>query len=166
MHEFEVSKVIDAPVDRVWDLLDDFANTYVYHPIVERSFSVNGKQKGLGARRQCTMYDGNSVQEEVREHDPVARTSKIVVVDHGPFPMKHMEVTISVQPDEGGTRVTYAGKMLPKFGPMGWMMAKTMMIPQFRKMMGQLIDGVETHLATGRLIGKKGELGPLVEAAA
>lgn len=166
MHSFEVSKVIDAPVDQVWKLVDDFANTYVYHPIVEKSFAVNGKRQGLGARRQCTMYDGNSVQEEVVSHDAANHSYKIEVVDYGPMPLKHMEVTITVEAAEGGTRLTYAGKMLPKFGPMGWLMAKTMMLGQFRKMMGQLIDGVETHLTTGRIVGKGGELGdPLTPQA-
>jgi len=168
MHEFEVQKVIDAPADRVWEVLDDFANTYVYHPIVERSRSVNGKDRGLGARRMCTMYDGNSVQEEITDHDAANRRYRVEVVDHGPFPMKHMAVWFSVEPVEvDRSRVTYAIEMLPKMGPMGWLMAKAMMIPKFKQMMGQLIDGVEQHVQTGRLVEKDGALGaPLATAAA
>jgi uncharacterized protein YndB with AHSA1/START domain len=165
MHQFNVSKIIAAPVDRVWELLDDFANTYVYHPMVEHSFATNGKRTGLGARRECTMYDGSSVQEEVTQYDPKSRRYSIEVVEFGPMPLKHMGATIAVEPARGGARVTCSGDFLPKFGPLGWLMAKTMMTSQFNKMMGQLLDGVADHLETGRIVGKGGELGSPLKAA-
>ncbi|MFT7622186.1 MAG: hypothetical protein ACI9WU_001354 [Myxococcota bacterium] len=165
MHQFNASKDIAVPVDRVWDLLNDFANTYVYHPMVERSSSTNGKRSGLGARRQCTMYDGSTVEEVVTAYDSKARRYSLEVVDFGPMPLKHMSATIAVQPTLGGARVILSGDFQPKFGPLGWVMAKTMMTVQFNKMMGRLLDGVDEHLKTGRIVGKGGKPGPALTPA-
>jgi len=157
MHRVTVSKVIDAPATKVWDLLADFENTYVYHPIVAHSKSLNGKSTGLGAQRQCDMYSGASVQEEITSFDRVNSTYEVTVTDHGPFPLTSMVVDIRVTPAPGNkAKVTYDGAFQPKFGPVGWLMAKLMMKRQFGTMFASLIDGVDTHLRTGRRIGKGG----------
>jgi len=166
MHRFEVQKVIDGSADRVWALLDNFADTYVYHPIVERSTSVNGQTAGRGAERQCEMYGGGAVKERVTEHDASARRYTVEVFDFGPMPLTQMTVEIAVEPAGADrSRVTYAGTFTPRFGPAGWLMAKVMMKRQFERMMGSLIDGVEAHLRTGRLVERGGALGPAVAAA-
>ena len=159
MHSLFVQKEINAPLHRTWPLLDNFADTYVYHPIVEKSEAVNGIKKGLGARRQCTMYDGNAVQEEIVKHSEHHHRYQVRVVDHGPFPMKHMELWVEVEPrGEQRCAVTYRGGFVPKYGVLGWLMAKIMMKPMFSKMLSQLIDGVETHLRTGKVVGKGGKV--------
>lgn len=166
MHAFEVNKVIDGEVDAVWELVDRFADTWVYHPIVERSEALNGVDRGLGAERQCDLYGGGSVQERVVAHDASNRTYTVEVFDFGPMPLRQMSVTISVAPDgPNRSRVTYAGGFQPRFGAAGWVMAKVMMKGQFERMMGQLIDGIEAHLRTGREVQRGGALGPAVAAA-
>jgi hypothetical protein len=159
MHSFTVTREIAHDADTVWSLLANFADTFVYHPIVESSLSLNGLQTGLGAERQCVMYDGNRVAERITAFDASARRYTVEVFDHGPFPLTHMDVTIAVD-DLGaaGSRVTYSGNFQPKFGPMGWVMGKLMMEAQFSKMMGSLIEGVDQHLETGRIVGKGGVL--------
>jgi carbon monoxide dehydrogenase subunit G len=159
MHTFEVTKEIAVPVDQAWAVLRDFPNTYVHHPIVERSGHIDGPAEGVGCTRECHLYSGGRVAEAITRFDDAGRSYDVEVVDHGPFPMKHMEVTIEAQSaGVGRSRITYRGGFVPKFGPMGWMMAKTMMVEQFESMMGQLIDGLESHVQTGRIVGKDGAL--------
>lgn len=128
--------------------------------VVEHSSSVNGLQTGMGAQRQCTLYSGGQVQERIVSYTPEARSYRLEVVDHGPFPMSHMEVTVAVEPDgEERSRVTFSGGFRPKYGPVGWLMGKAMMKPQFTKLMGQVLDGIDAHLTSGRRIEKGGRLG-------
>ena len=43
----------------------------------------------------------------------------------------------------------------PKFGPLGWFMGKTVMAGQFRKVLGSVLEGLETHLQTGEIVSRK-----------
>jgi hypothetical protein len=43
----------------------------------------------------------------------------------------------------------------PKFGPVGWLMGKTVMKAQFRKTLGSVIHGLETHMRTGAVVSRK-----------
>ncbi len=165
MHRFQVSKEIAHPLGRVWPLLDNFSNTYVFHPIVERSEAVGPATRGAGARRKCTLYDGGQVQEQITKYEPLEHRYKVEVVDHGPFPLRYMEVWIEAVAEGNNTRVTYRGGFVPKFGPLGWVMGKLVMKGQFEKMMGSLIDGLNTHLSTGRMIEKNGSLGAALQPA-
>lgn len=166
MHQFEVSRVVDHDPARVWAVLDRFADTYVYHPIVESSSALNGVEEGLGAERVCNMYGGGSVKERVVAHDAANRRYDVEVFDFGSMPLRKLGVTVSVTAEgPRRARVTFAGGFEPRFGPAGWVMAKVMMKRQFERMMGQVIDGLAAHLETGREIQKGGALGPAVVAA-
>ena len=43
----------------------------------------------------------------------------------------------------------------PKFGPVGWVMGKTVMAGQFRKILGRVLAGLEEHAETGEVVGGK-----------
>lgn len=167
MHTFSVSKTIDMDVNTTWQIVDDFANTYTYHPLVEHSASLNGQTSGLGASRQCTMYGGKSVQEVITKHDADNMAYTVEVTDHGPFPLTHMVVNIQVKPVDGGrSHVSFTGEFNPKFGPVGWVMGKLVMRRQFESMLSQVIDGLEQYAKTGRVVGQGGKLEPSMSVAA
>jgi len=43
----------------------------------------------------------------------------------------------------------------PKFGPVGWIMGKTVMTRQFTKILGRVLAGLEEHAETGEVVGGK-----------
>ena len=45
----------------------------------------------------------------------------------------------------------------PKFGPVGWLMAKVMMEREFGRRLGLLIEGIEEHVRTGQPVGAVAE---------
>lgn len=160
MHTVTFQRTLAHSPERVWALVDDFSGTWAYHPLVSESPSTNGVERGMGAQRRCQMYTGDAVEERVTAHDASARRYSVEVVDHGPFPVTHMEVDIQVDAaaTAGHSVLTYTMSYVPKFGPMGWLMAKVAMNSGMRKMLGQLFDGIESHLETGRVVGKDGVL--------
>ncbi len=167
MHALKIQKTINHSPDKVWSSLNNFSDIWMFHPLVANSSSLNDQSCGLGAERQCTLYNGGQLKERVSAHDAENRTLTVEVTDHGPFPLTHMELTMSVEPDGAGSRVLLEGGFVPKYGPIGWVMGTLMMKPQFEKLLGQLIDGLDTHLSTGRIIEKGGKVGePLKTAAA
>jgi len=54
MSTFETSITINATVKKVWDVLGDIGNIYVWNPGVVHSHSTNDKV-GLGATRHCDL---------------------------------------------------------------------------------------------------------------
>ncbi|MFN3200236.1 MAG: SRPBCC family protein [Bradymonadia bacterium] len=164
MPALTVSREMPFAAEKAWSLIDDFSNTWIYHPVVKHSQCTNGTPQGLGARRQCTMYSGGTVEEQVVRHDAEAMTTHIEVVVFGPFPLTHMGVTIEVDalaPDHCAVR--YIADFTPKFGPLGWVMGHVAMKPNFKKMLTQLLAGIEAHLESGRVVEEGGTLGETFE---
>ncbi len=166
MHTVVVTREMNFPANTVWNLLDDFAGTWVYHPVVRHSEAVNGVKRGLGAARRCDLYDGTSVQEKITRYNPQEMRYHVEVFDHGPFPTTHMDVTIEVvQTAPQKSLVRYTCRFKVKYGPMGWLMGKAAMGPKMRQMLGKVLEGVETHLDTGRVVGQGGTVEPSRAAA-
>lgn len=154
MHTFTAHKTIDIDPTLAWRIISDFGNAYIYHPLVEHSESLGEQRSGLGAKRRCTMYGGKSVEEVITFYDATARHYQVEVVDHGPFPLTHMVVDIKIQPTpEGQCVVSFMGTFKPKFGPIGWLMAKAVMARQFESMLTSVAVGLEQHAKTGLLVG-------------
>lgn len=155
MPKFTVKETIDAPFDKV---NDNFADTYVYHPFVEHSRSLNDQQRGVGARRECTMYNGQKVNETLRE----AREGHWVIGVSGMGPVKSMTVRTGAAPKgTNSTEASYDMDVRMKFpfqimGPM----VKTQMSGMMRK----LVKGIEEHVNSGRLVEKGGKLGRPIAA--
>ena len=154
MHEVHVDRVMDVPAERVWALIDDFGGVYRYHPLVVASPIQNGVGSGLGAERICQFDNGSLLREEITGYIP-GEEYEVTIKDPGSFPLKRGVARLGVESVDGGaTRVTFRMAFEPKFGPLGWFMAKTMMKGQFRKILGQVLAGIEQHARTGEVVSR------------
>ncbi len=156
MFEVSVNQLIDVSPDRAWEIIDDFGGVYRFHPRVEKSPLKPGPSSGLGAQRTCYFDDGNKIQEEVVEYEP-HRALGIEITDPGKFPLKESMGRISLEPvGDRQTRVTFKIQFVPKFGLVGRLMGKVIMVPQFEKILGSVLTGLETHALTGAVVSRKG----------
>jgi carbon monoxide dehydrogenase subunit G len=166
MHQVTITREVPFPVEKVWPVINDFENIYVFHPNVEKSISLNGQSCGLGAERECQFYDGTAVQERVVSHDAANKTYRVEITDPGPFPTNKMTADITVQETTPGkSRVTFDMAFQVKYGPVGWVMGAVMMKPKMDTIISSVLAGLETHIETGRIVGKGGELGASLAAA-
>ena len=160
MHTVSAARTIDSPVATVWNVLDDVGNVYRFHPMVESSEIINDVTTGEGAKRQSNLYDGGALLEEIVESDPEHR-QVVNVIDAGPFPLREAVATFDLKSiDENSTEVTMTMSFVPKFGPVGWLMAKLMMKNKLRAMCGDILAGLDTHLQTGEIVGRNGTTEP------
>ncbi|MEM7344169.1 MAG: SRPBCC family protein, partial [Chloroflexota bacterium] len=65
MARITTSRIINAPAHRVWDVLSDYHNPQVFHPFLESVDQLSEIDRGLGATRQCNLYNNSSIVEEV-----------------------------------------------------------------------------------------------------
>ncbi len=155
MHEVRVDRVVDVPVDRAWSIIDDFGGIYRFHPLVESSPIINGVASGPGAQRVCHFDDGNAITEEITDYQP-GREYTVEITDPGSFPLKTAVARITVEAEgDDRSRVGFVMRFQPKGGPLGWIMGKAVMEGQFRKILGRVIEGLETHAQTGEIVSRK-----------
>ncbi|WP_204114604.1 SRPBCC family protein [Shimia biformata] len=144
-----LKRVINAPVAKVWESWDDYAHIEKFNPNLSASYLVNQSQPtGLGAERQCDLSDGrNFIQERIIDYVPNRRMK--IEIFNGTLPVRDTFATIEMQetgPDR--TEVTFRMEFVPKFGLIGRMMVP-MMKPQFRKLLGRLLDANKAYVEDG-----------------
>lgn len=156
MSKIIVEKTVSRPVADVWEAISDFGGIYKFHPAVARSPLKGAQAGGIGAQRTCHFHDGNHVVEKVVGWEE-GKSMEVNIVE-GSMPLNCAEATIAIHEDgPSQTTVTFTIGYEPKFGPVGRVMDVLMMRGQFRKMIGGILDGLDTFLATGKVIGRDGQ---------
>ena len=157
MTQVTVQRTINLPQERVWPILADFPNIYRFHPAIAQSPQIGDKDTGLGAQRRCEFYDGNHVTEQVVGWEE--GRSMDVEITEGSMPLNRAEAHVEIEalgPKQ--TRVSFTMNYEPKFGPLGWMMDKIVLRRNFTKILGQVLEGLETYALTGQRIGQGGKV--------
>jgi ribosome-associated toxin RatA of RatAB toxin-antitoxin module len=159
MSQITIKKTIQADPAHIWSILADVGGVHRFHPAVESSPLLNGQATGLGAQRACHFYDGASIKEEVTGFEE----GSLIAVDVTEIsaPIEGLRGTFRVAGiGEGRTQVTIDMDYQPKYGPVGALMNAAMIRPQFRKVLGKVLDGLEVHATTGAYVGKDGRVEP------
>ncbi len=157
MHHITVTRGFNSSTDTVWNILDNFGGVYAYNPAVESSEVIGKKLTGLGAQRVCRFYDGSSLKETIIEYLPKEGYS--FKLSDFALPLKtatsHFRLT-PLSADTSELSITF--EFQPKFGPLGWLMAKLLMRPVLTKALAGVANGLDDYLSTGRQVGKDGIL--------
>ncbi len=158
MHEVQVARTIDVPAEEAWKIIDDFGSVHQYHPLVERSPIKNGVASGLGAERVCHFDNGDAITERITAYE-AGREYTVEITDPGKFPLKTAVANIALTSlDNNRSRVRFEMSLQPRYGPIGWLMGATVMQSQFRKILSQVLAGLETHAQTGEIVSRRNAL--------
>ncbi len=155
---------IDAPKDKVWEILADFGGVSNWAPTVVSAYSTTEANGGVGAERHCEVKRFGSIEERIPEWDE-GRSYSYDVVDGVPAPMKYIRNTVSVCLDGDGTLVRFALEFEMKFGPVGALLERLAIRPLMRKTLTESLAGLKHHVETGEVIGEDTELPAVVTAA-
>lgn len=107
MSKVSVSQYYLGTPTSLWHLVGDPAGLSSWHPaIVQSPLSPDGRV------RTCTLADGGEVVEEILEHDDSARRYSYRIVS-SPLPMENYVSTLRVEPNAGGSTVTWESEFEP-----------------------------------------------------
>lgn len=117
----EVSRIIDAPIDRLWAEVGDFNNIAAWHPDVTQSHleDVAAQPTGsnAGAIRVLTLRNGTVLRERLVALDPNAHRYTYSVLD-GQLPLKNHISSLTMRPvDAHRTEVTWSASFVPAGAP-------------------------------------------------
>lgn len=156
MHGFSVSRDIDAPKEDVWAVLDDFGNLADYDPKNATSRVIDGPPTGPGAVREAVKPDGGRVVHEIIEYNPPDGYA-FEFVEFDDTPAEELVLAFELTAlDDSRTRVTINGRIQPKFGPLGWVLGKLVLVPKGKGLLSDLLAGLDDHLETGERVGVDG----------
>ncbi len=157
MHRVTVSKEINVNAHSVWAVLDDFESIYKFNPDVKNSELLSIQKTGIGAKRTCFFYDGTSLKETITDY----KASSFYEYELSDFklPLKSASCRWSVIPvNEHSCTVKASLTFTPKFGPLGWLMAKLLIKPTLTKAFKGVFKGLDDHIRTGKIVSKDGSL--------
>ena len=157
MHNITVKREMNNNVETIWKVLDDYGAVYKFNPSVETSRILGEKKTGLEARRVCNFYDGSSLKETIIEYVP--NQGYTFELSDFALPLKSATSHFQLEPlSENKSLLSVTLEFEPKFGPIGWLMAKLLMQPALTKALNGLTKGLDDYMTSGQLVGETGEL--------
>ena len=148
MAQLQVTRIIEAPIDRVWAAWDAFGDVDRFNPNIRASYLINAsKATGLGAERKCEMADGkNFIKERIVGYEPPTRM--VIEAFACTLPLKDIRVTLDFAArtcDE--TEVTLTMNFHPN-GILGHLMMP-MMKKDMAVALGRLLAGNKAYSEVG-----------------
>ena len=136
---------IEAPPEKVWDVLADFGGVSRFNPSVPTSYSTSPQLEGVGATRHCNLKPMGSVEERIIEWDEGAGY-KVDIYDSSkvpPFRRSHADLRIEAEGD--GTRFTGTLDYELRHGVVDRLGARA----QFAKAWRRFAAGLQSYVETG-----------------
>ena len=98
------SAVIDAPIERVWEVLRDFNSHSAWHPASAESAIESGEPSDqVGCVRNFTLKDGNHIREQLLALSDRDHVSTYCILD-ATLPMRHYVATVQLKRVTDGDR--------------------------------------------------------------
>ena len=154
MTTFSTSVRIEAPIEKVWEVLSDLGSIYRWNPGVTHSYATSEATSGEGATRHCDIKVG-PMSGYLKERAFDWRDGEGFKIDiyESSMPLKSNIVEFSVRADGDGTHVTVCPEYAVKFGFIGAIADALMFRRQFKKGMDGLLAGLKYHVETGKEVG-------------
>jgi uncharacterized protein YndB with AHSA1/START domain len=101
------SIVIDAPSEKVWEVVGDFAGISRWLPPIPESRLILGKNRQQGAIRELTRINGTKVQEKLLDYDPYNMTLSYTYIGGQPLVSDYLATISVAEAAEGKSRVEW-----------------------------------------------------------
>ena len=154
---------INAPKEKVWDVLADFSGAANWAPTITESRSTTEANGGVGAKRTCKHVKMGVIEERIVAWED-GRGLSYDVIKGLPFPMKSMNVTWSVNAAGDSAIVSAAMDFRMGPGPLGLLPALMARLPM-RKELQVSLAGLKQYIETREVVTATKDLAPTSLAA-
>lgn len=156
MPSVRATRTINASTSKIWTVLSDYSNIQVFHPNVEYVDQLSEDDRGLGAKRRCNFYDGTSAVEEIIEWKE--GQSFTVTVTESTVPATNVTAVMEISKRNAHQSEVYIEmRYTPKWGVFGKIVNVLILRMAMRHVFNKVLKGLQHHVETGELIGKKAE---------
>ena len=149
MGKVEAQIIIDAPVQKVWEVLADIGGVAKWAPTIKHAVTTSKANSGVGCERECDVAGFGKVTERfVKWEDGSHYTYEVT----GAGPMKLVRTTWSVRGAGNQSVATVSIRFRMKFGPLGVLMAPMAKV-MMRKQVKLSLAGLKHYGETEEPIG-------------
>ncbi len=142
---------INAPKDKVWEILADFGAIINYNPGISNSYSTSEANQGVGAMRHCDLLPMGSIEERIIEWNEGSDYLVDIYQFNGPVPpVKNAKARLSVEADGEQTIAHMSLRYEMKLGFIGNAMKSLMLDAQYQKAVTGILQGLKYHAETGK----------------
>lgn len=142
---------IDAPTQRVWEVLADFGNINTFNPGLTASYLTGDDTSGVGATRHCDLtVPGASIEERIVEWKE-GEGYRVQIYDGVRNPFATAFATLIVTPVDGDAARSSVSMQL-EWKTKGWFLGSLLdrgLRTQNRKAVKGLLAGLKHHIETG-----------------
>jgi hypothetical protein len=149
--QFEVTEVVHAPLDAVWNVIGDFGTEHRWTRSMARC-ERDTPEVAVGTSRTCTLpkplMGRTSVRERLTEFTPGVALSYDLEGPAGPFLRASSRWSVCASEEAQTTLVTVEGRFIPRNWLarfLIWPIAKPLLQRLTRKVVGELNAFVATH---------------------
>ena len=139
MPEFTITRQIAAPVERVWEVLDDFGDIQRWSPGVTSYELTSDGPVSEGSTRHCDFAPLGGVNERIDKYEPNRRMT-VNLYETFKLPISDAMADFNIGPHDGGTELTihysYTPNLLGRF-------LKGFTDKQMRKGIGGMAKGLQ-----------------------
>ncbi len=153
MTTFKNETHINATPAEVWAVLADFGGIHVFNPGVTESYSLTKKNSGVGAERQCNLGGPDTfIRERIVDWTEGKQFTLEIYEGKKTPPFKNAFTTFTVEPDNGGAKVTAELRYGMKGGPIGWLLDRAAVRRNLGPAMTSILAGLKRHVETGESV--------------
>jgi|GEM_PF-603835 len=151
----KVRRVVEASHERVWEVIGSYNQIHRFHPFVRRAEPVGKLESGVGARRECHLYSGASVVEEVVDWQEGRSVS--VLNTSSPSPFGDTGGTLSVAPLAPGRSVVLLDANYEvEWGLLGKVLDFLVLRFALKWALNRVLRGLKHYVETGEEVGRGG----------
>jgi len=144
MRKLTNNVTINAPIDKIWDILTDLELLDKTDPAVKKATLISENKTGLEAKRKVLMQDGkNWFDEKITVFKP--NEELVYQLTDCSFPIKGLKHTYSFQKIGTETKVQQVMEYTVKFGLLGVLMDKMMIGEQFNSGVNKFLTGLKSY---------------------
>jgi uncharacterized protein YndB with AHSA1/START domain len=149
---------IEAPRERVWEVLADIGSIQRWNPGVKASRATSDASGGEGATRHCDLQrpGGKDVGYlEERAFDWCDGAGYRIEITDSNLPFRRAVVSFDVAETPSGTQVDVSPEYELRFGPAGRLLDRVAVRRQYRRGMAGMLAGLKHYVETGEKIGDR-----------
>lgn len=103
-HTVHITEIIDAPIEKIWEIIRDFNGLSFYHPLIKASRIEVGDGKSVGSVRYLTL-DSGFVREELLMFNDENYAFDYSIID-GTLPVENYKASVRLTFDKKHNKTT------------------------------------------------------------